>query len=44
MDSDRVGLRGAIELPWKGAVAALRKVLFSSRKVALTAKKQANYS
>ena len=42
IDSYHTGLGGAIGLPWQGAVTTLRNVAFSSCKVVLAAKKEAN--
>ena len=43
MDSDSIGLWVAFGLEGLGVVAAFRKVAFSSCKVALVTKKEANY-
>ena len=37
-----MGLRGIIELSWRGAAAALHKVAFSSLKATLAVKKESN--
>ena len=42
MDLDREGVQGEAELPWREMTTALRKVAFSSCKVALAAKNEAN--
>ena len=39
---DQVGLRGTAGSPWRGVVASLRKVAFSSPKAALVTKKEVN--
>ena len=40
MDSDLIGLRGTVKLPWRGVEIVLHKVTFSLRKVVLAAKKE----
>ena len=42
MDLDRIGQRGTVELRRQGVAATFRKVTFSSSKVALAAKNEAN--
>ena len=43
MDSGCVGLQGKFGLPWQGVVSTFYRVVFSSRKVVLAIRKEANY-